>query len=227
LVHYADPHAPYLHPEKPELKGLAAQYGQEVKRSDREFGRLLENLKKQGHFKNTLIVVFSDHGENLGDHGDAGGHHGVSIYDEVVRVPLLIAGPGLKAGRVKDPVSLIDLAPTLLELKGLPPLPGADGRSLAGYLLGEPPEPSFSISEFYDFGHRLRSITEGRFKLIIDQRNGTHMFFDVITDPGELKDLSEVLPEDRARLQRNLDLWIEDRADPSQRNPERCKALVY
>ena len=216
VAHYADPHAPYL----AEGDDLRARYLGEVRDTDAEIGRLLEAL--EGVRDETVLVVFSDHGENLGDHGDLGGHHGVSLYDEVARVPLLVAGPGFEPRRVSDPVSLVDLAPTLLDLLGEGSLDDPDGRSLAGYLLGEPPPPTYTISEFYDFGHALRAVVDGRYKLVRDVRHNAAQLFDVVADPGELRDLSTREPERVAALQRTLDTWVDGRADPSQPNPAAC-----
>ena len=231
-VHLADPHVPYdRHPSAPvPAEGfdseLAAGYAGEIAFVDQQLGVLLDGLDKEGLLTEAVVVVFSDHGENLGDHGDAGGHHGVSLYDEVTHVPLLIRGPMLQAGRVADPVSIADIAPTLLTLVGARPLDAPDGRSLAGYLLGEPPPPTFTISEFYDFGHRLRAVVEGRHKLIDDVRHNVRQLFDIIEDPHETRDLSQAEPERASALQALLDEWVETRADQTSGVQGRCKDLV-
>ncbi len=217
VAHYADPHAPYLAPGVT----LRERYRGEVRDTDAEVGRLLEALEDVRD--ETVLLVFSDHGENLGDHGDLGGHHGVSLYDEVTRVPLLVSGPGFTPSRVSDPVSVVDLAPTLLDLVGEAALDDPDGRSLAGYLLGEPPPPTFTVSEFYDFGHKLRAVVDGRFKLIQEVRFNARQLFDVVADPEELDDLSTREPERMAALQHTLDTWVETRADPSEPKPRKCE----
>ncbi len=198
----------------------------EVRATDGQFGKLLKGLEKGGFLENAIVVDFADHGENLGDRWEAGGHHGVSLYDEVIRVPMAIQGPGIAPARIKDPVSVVDLGPTILDLLGLDPLPDPDGRSLAGYLLGEPPAPSYSISEFYDFDHRLRSIVQGRYKLIVDVRHGASMLFDVIADPGETQDLSADNSTTARALEETLNLWVDDCADPSDRAGSTCTRLV-
>lgn len=226
VAHYADPHAPYRpHPQFPAASDdLVDRYRAEVRATDHEVGRLLRAIDARE--RPTIVAVFSDHGENLGDHGQKGGHHGVSVYDEVVRVPLMIAGPGIEPRRVADPVSIVDLAPTLLDLIGADGLPGADGRSLAGHLFGEPMPPAPTVSEFYDFGLTLRAIVDGRYKLIRDVRLGSVQLFDLATDPGELVDIAGRAPDVTQRLGEWLDTWVEYRVDPVERDPSRCKNLV-
>ncbi len=225
VAHYADAHAPYkAHDAFPAASDdLRDRYAAEVRATDHEVGRLLDEIRRVG--RPTLVVVFADHGENLGDHGGKGGHHGVSVYDEVVRVPLLVGGPGIAPHVVDDPVSLVDVAPTLVELLGGRPLSDPDGRSLAGYLLGEPPQPSYTISEFYDFGYRLRALVDGPLKLVVDERRNVVQLFDVVADPAERYDLAASRPDDAARLRSILDAWVELRADPVEAHPERCKDL--
>ncbi|MBU0553230.1 sulfatase [Myxococcota bacterium] len=221
VAHYADPHAPYLAHGAPG-RGLAARYRGEVAYADAQLGQLLAALKAQGRLDDTIIIVFSDHGENLGDHGDAGGHHGVSLYDEVLRVPLGVYAPGVAPRVVEAPVSVVDIAPTILELVGARPLKGADGRSLAGYLFDAPPPPAPTISEFYDFDHRLQAIVDGRHKLILDARHNARLLFDVIADPQERKDLLTQAPEVARRLNALLDRWVDERSDPTQPRPREC-----
>lgn len=225
LVHYADPHSPYLsHPGiAPRGAGIAAAYGAEVEATDRELGALLAALAEQGRADDTVVVVLSDHGENLGERGSRGGHHGVSVYDEDVRVPLVVHLPGREATRIDAPVSIADVAPTLLELLGAAPLPDADGRSLAGPIFGAAPQAGrWTLSEYYDPDYQLRAIVSGHHKLIQDVGSGVARLYDVRRDPGELRDLARAEPERRAELSGLLDTWIEHRADPTEPHPERC-----
>jgi arylsulfatase A-like enzyme len=228
LGHFADAHAPYkINPKfAPKDASMQAHYAAEVRFTDYHVGRLLEDLERFGRMKDTVIVVFADHGENLGEHGDAGGHHGVSLFDEVVRVPLMIYVPDVAPRTVNAPVSLADLGPTLLALAGARPLRDADGRSLAGYFFDAPPPEAPTISEFYDFDHRLRAIVHGRHKLIEDAHHGVRLLFDVVADPGELNDLLAERPEVAAGLQTWLDTWVEHGVDAEERGSERCRHLV-
>ena len=118
-----------------ELAHLRARYDDEVASTDREFGRFLDLLRFLDLYDSSLIVLLSDHGEELGDHGGFG--HGRTLYEEVLHVPLIIKFPGSRwAGRTVDqPVSTLDMVPTLLEVLGVDLAPGEhDGRSLSGLL---------------------------------------------------------------------------------------------
>jgi arylsulfatase A-like enzyme len=127
-VHMFDPHDPYEAPS-PYRERHADPYDAEAACSDHALGRLIDALLARGG-KPPWILVTSDHGEALGDHGEA--THGIFLYESTLLVPLVVVppGPGM-AGIVLDhPVTLADLAPTMLEAAGLPPLPASDGRSL-------------------------------------------------------------------------------------------------
>ena len=126
-VHLYDPHAPYQPPEESRRKANGEAYGGEVSYADEQVGRLIAALTAAGH-ADPVIVVMGDHGESLGEHGEPG--HGMLLYEGAVRIPLVIAGPGVPHGERSDPVSLVDVAPTLLARAGLPPWPNVDGRDL-------------------------------------------------------------------------------------------------
>jgi arylsulfatase A-like enzyme len=130
---------------------VRARYDGEIRYADAEIGRLLDALREAGALEDTIVVFTSDHGEGFGDHNDWF-EHGYTAYEEVCRVPLLIAGPGLPAGTTAADVSLADLAPTLIELAGLrgrevPAASGASGvtgvagRSLAALVRDPPARP--------------------------------------------------------------------------------------
>lgn len=161
-VHYFDPHQPYAPPEgfelapgvpvdlegrrpppavgRARLGELIRAYRGEVRYTDAELGRLLDALREDGRLDRIALVVTADHGEAFGDHGQLG--HGVSLYEELVRVPLLVRGPGIPAGRrLHGPVQLEDLMPTLLEWLGQPVPPDLDGVSLLGWLRGQGAAP--------------------------------------------------------------------------------------
>ncbi|MCP4447758.1 MAG: sulfatase-like hydrolase/transferase [Myxococcales bacterium] len=159
----------------------------------------------------TIIVVTSDHGEGLGDHGIK--HHGASLYNSEIRVPMLIAGPGISAGRKQQVVGLADLAPTLMELAGFeaPGMPHMDGQSVAPVLRGEA-DDVLGVGEAYSQMISDRSVHQsqaavisGRFKLI-SREGGRYELFDMSRDPREAKDIKEKAPKlfesMKARLKR-------------------------
>ncbi len=170
-----------------DLRALQARYDHEVAYSDAAVGELVEQLRELGLYEDTLILVTSDHGEAFLEHGQLG--HGFAPHEELLRVPLVIRQPSrLSAftGRVERPVGLIDVMPTLLELAGLEPQPGAQGESIVPLLRGEEMAERVIFSDTFDaFGARSRA-----HKLIWynDERKE---FFDLTTDPGELNSMAE------------------------------------
>ena len=109
-------------------------------------GRLLDALAARADYDRTWIIVVADHGEGLGEHGEA--THGVLLYDPTVHVPLIVRPPGGRAAVVSTPTSLVDLVPTVLALAGLPAA-GLDGRSLVPQLSGAPPDPVDADRDVY------------------------------------------------------------------------------
>jgi arylsulfatase A-like enzyme len=121
----------HLRPEevKPEdLRHLLALYDGEIRYTDNEIGRFFAHLKERNLLRNTLIVVTSDHGEEFLDHGSW--EHQKTVYEEVIRVPLMVSGPGVAPRHEGRPVSLLDIAPTILDFLSLKPAPSMKGVSL-------------------------------------------------------------------------------------------------
>src|SRR5207248_145933 len=125
-IHLYDPHAPYQAP--PEYARGRAPYDAEVAYADAMIGRGLDTLRAAGELDRTIVIVVGDHGEALGEHGEA--THGLFAYDATLRVPLIVNAPGIPAGVVRAPVSHVDLVPTVLELLGIVVPSELDGRSL-------------------------------------------------------------------------------------------------
>jgi choline-sulfatase len=166
-----------------DKRRLEALHDGEISYHDNEMGKFIERMKALGLWDDTLFVITSDHGEEFNDHGSWG--HGHSTYQELLHVPLLFRQPGAVPAEttVSTVVSTIDIAPTVLELSGTPPMPAAEGVSLAGYFQGQPPaRPAVAFSDFLD---DRRVITTGRWKLVL--RGLTADFFDLQEDPGEQK----------------------------------------
>lgn len=157
------------------------RYRKAVRWVDREVGRLLEGLAARGLAETTVVVLSSDHGEGLGDNGiDL---HGESVFEEEVRVPLAIRIPGANPAVVDAPVSLVDLAPTLLALVGAPPDPRMVGRSLVP-LLRDPgaawPHDVHTMSRRDTY-----ALVRGRDKIVYDAGADVMLRFDLAADPTE------------------------------------------
>ncbi len=232
FVHYFDPHDPYVPPpdfvppfepgpkEQLKLNRTIFLYDVLLAFTDQEIGRLLDALAQRGLAEDTLVVVTGDHGEGLMQHGHM--FHGVHLYEEGVRVPLIVRWPGrLPKGRVEpDPVGLIDLPPTLLELAGVDGVDAHAGSSLAPHLRGEgggsADRAVFLYRRHYEGGEVAPGVTakgekfavrEGRWKLIEGPEEQSLELFDLDADPGETRDVSGGHPDVVARLQRALSGW--------------------
>jgi arylsulfatase A-like enzyme/Flp pilus assembly protein TadD len=202
-VHLFDPHAPYLPPPPFRERFARSRYDGEVAYADAQVGRLLEWLDRTGRAGRTLVVVTSDHGEGLGDHGED--EHLFFVYDSTLRVPLLLRWPGtLPAGRrVGGQFRSVDLMPTLLDLVGLSPSP-ASGQSRAAELRagGKLPDNESYAESLYGqlhFGYApLRALRGEGWKYIDAPRPE---LYDLRTDPGETKNRMG----DRAPVARAMD----------------------
>ncbi len=210
-VHYYDPHAPYAPPESPGRALHGTGYDREISYVDSCFGDLVARLRQRGLLDDILLVVAGDHGESLGHHGELS--HGVFLYEPAMRVPFFIRAPGLvpEGRRVPDLVELIDVAPTILDLLGLPPLADASGRSLRPLLHGEAEtDGRLVFAETFmpriEFGwSELRMVRDKRFKYIQAPRPE---LYDLREDPAEAVNLYSLEPERTAEMAAALQNWV-------------------
>jgi arylsulfatase A-like enzyme len=165
---------------------------------DEQIGRLLQFLSQRGVYDQTLIIVTGDHGECLGEHRHF--QHD-EMWEEVIRVPLLIKRPGQTEAQVlKDNYRLLDLAPTVLDLVGVGPGPEMQGRSFLGPLLGGPEQGRPVFVTRTNPEADLAAVVIGRSKLIYQLDTGRSELFDLAADPGEQVDLSSREPAIRDQL---------------------------
>jgi arylsulfatase A-like enzyme len=252
-VQYVAPHTPYLpHPVgiiktqpafTPEnsalLKGL---YDGEVEYTDRVFADLMKRLERTGFLKDAIVVFTSDHGEEFKEHGRW--KHGHTLYQQGLRVPVIIKAPGLPAGsRIGRRVSLLDIAPTLLDLAGVPAMPSCRGRSLKPLALGQAedlqPRAFFSdvASRHLNPNHNLFSVTQDDWKIIRRRRTSGDLvseeLYDLGSDPAERRRL---IPEETgglaADLRTRLDEFEKARRERrgqsiSDEEMQRLRALGY
>lgn len=228
-VHYFDPHDERLVPPPgatpvfaprgaTEGDAYQALYEREICYMDIQIGRLFDALKADGRFDSTLTIAVADHGEGLGDHD--WWRHGI-LYQEQIRVPLLMRGPGIPVGRVvPDMVRTIDIAPTIAEAVGLAPAPPVTGRSVLPLLRGEhDAEPRLAYSDLVDLqipwqNARARAnlapeclycVTDGRWKLIWHQHAEEESeLYQLATDPGEAHNVIREHPDECRRLMHEL-----------------------
>jgi arylsulfatase A-like enzyme len=175
---------------------------------DNLVGQMLTKLEESGLHGNTTVILTADHGEALFEHGYIG--HNTQLYEESIRVPLIVKVPGVAPGRVSDVVELIDLAPTVLELMGLDdPAALADmqGRSLAPLLQGISVEGRLAFSRTLWSKPRY-SARDGRFKLIWDSRADTVELYDLMDDPRETANLVSQRSVVAGFLRQQLYQWL-------------------
>jgi tetratricopeptide (TPR) repeat protein len=200
FLHLDEPHKPYALPDR---FAEYAEYDGAVAYSDEIVGRLVRYLKSHQMYDRSTIVVLSDHGEGLGDHGEQ--QHGVFLHDEAIHVPLIVKQEGnAGAGRRVDAVvQHIDLVPTILELVKTSVPGGLRGRSLKPLLDGTghmPARPVYSEAFYprYQFGwSELVALTDERYRYV---RAPTEELYDLARDPGEHQNVARD-PAAAAQLQ--------------------------
>jgi arylsulfatase A-like enzyme len=220
FVHLFEPHSAYVKHRQYRylargVAGLKERYGYEVAFADAWLGRLLEGLSSSGLARNTALVLFSDHGEAFGEHKFY--FHGQALYEEVLRVPLIVHVPGMAPRVVQSTAALIDIAPTMLELFGLSIPPSYQGRSLLPQLRGEKrvesreigavllPYPAWPMGQqalILDNEKVLMRIGENRFEA-----------YDLAQDPREKRNLLQTDPGRAAQLRQRYELFAERMLD--------------
>jgi arylsulfatase A-like enzyme/Tfp pilus assembly protein PilF len=231
FLHLYEPHTPYAPPER--HRRFAHPYDGDVAYADELVGRFLDRLRAKGILDRAVVAFTSDHGEGLNDHGEE--EHGIFLYREAVHVPLVLRLPGaMRAGtRVKGTVALADVAPTLLDLAGMPQ-DGIDAVSLRPAVAAgrAEPRPVYSETLFprYHYGwSELYAVTEARYRYI---RAPRPELFDVARDPAEKENViaSSAAAADKMKawLERQVDLGKV--APPEAVSPEvleKLQALGY
>lgn len=208
FVHIYEPHKPYTPPPR---FTTADRYDGEVEHADEIVGRFIEHLKTKQLYDRATIVLLSDHGEGLGDHGED--EHGIFLYRETIRVPLIIKLPASRGAgrRVAAPVQHIDIPPTILDLVGAAAADDWRGRSLRPLLDGSGPLAkttiySESLSPRYHFGwSELYALSDDRYRLIRAPRDE---LYDIQQDPNELKSIAGERLQVRSAMRSVLDAII-------------------
>ena len=233
FVHLYEPHAPYQ-PPAAFAAGEEHPYYGEVAAADKALEPLLRPLLEQGRNGRTLVILTSDHGESLGEHGES--THGVFAYEATLRVPLVVYAPALFRPRVvAEPVRHVDLVPTVLDTLGLDVPAELPGRSLlpllAGRAAGDAPPGYFEA---------ISTSINRRWAPLYGLRVGALKYvdlplpelYDLGVDPGEVLNLAAARPQDLERMDARLKLLrVRDRGvTPTQESPEtleRLRALGY
>jgi arylsulfatase A-like enzyme/Tfp pilus assembly protein PilF len=229
FLHLYEPHTPYAPPEPFASRYAGRPYDGEIASADAIVGGVIAGLKQAGLYDRAAILLLSDHGEGLGDHGEQ--EHGIFLYREALQVPMILKLPGSRRGgsRVARPAQIVDVFPTLLALVGIA-LPREAAGAFPGRSLLAPPsgEPRDLYAEtFYPRLHfgwsALTSLIRGRFHYI---HAPTPEFYDLAADPGEKAD---ALPRERrayASLNQALQGMERPLQAPGAVDPETARRLA-
>jgi choline-sulfatase len=223
LLHLYEPHAPYDPPE-PYRSRYALPYDGEIATADAIVGGFIDFLKARNLYDRAVIILLSDHGEGLSEHGEA--EHGIFLYREDLHVPLLLKLPGnAQAGStIKAPAALIDVLPTVASLTGIqaPALRGASLLELDHY-----PPRSLYAESLYPRIHLgwsdLRSLVDAEHHLI---RAPSAELYDMTRDPAEKTNIIESERRVYAGMRRELDTYGSGMPAPARIDPEEAKRLA-
>jgi arylsulfatase A-like enzyme len=192
-----------------DLAYLISQYDGEIAYCDDALGGFFSALKRMDLYDRALIILTSDHGEEFLDH--QGLDHGHTLFDELIRVPLIIKMPGnAEAGRVvSSQVRLIDIMPTIFDVLDLSPPGDMAGSSLLPLIRGrDPGHGRQAFSEALLYGEEKKSIRDESIKLIYDPVGGRHMLFDLSQDPKEQRNLYRRRPDAAEKMRAKLAAYL-------------------
>lgn len=223
-----------------ELTKIINLYDGEINYIDRAIGSLLTALEKRKTLDNTFVIVTADHGQQFMEHGDFG--HGLYLYDEIIKVPLIINGPGLKRAAINEQVSLLDLAPTILDLLEVHKPDSFQGDSLVPSIMDR--GKIKSLEAISEEGRRRRaSLKPDGIKANLDVQNrkislrtrkwkyiyiesGQHELYDLEYDPMETRNLIGAEPEIAAELKSKIMAHIQFEGKSTTTEEERIKAKI-
>jgi choline-sulfatase len=196
--HFLDPHDQYMPHDKDGIpsygKKLRDQYDGEVQFTDGYVGKLLEFAKKQVWWSETALLITSDHGEALGEHGQY--RHGFELWENLVRVPLFVCAPGAAPRHIDAKRTGLDLAPTILELLSVPAEPSFTGQSLVAEVYGGKADDKDIVVDLPATSNndKRRALVHDHFKIIGYGESMFSRVFDLEKDPGEMSPVSSSDP---------------------------------
>jgi len=225
FLHLFEPHSPY-EPIEPFKSRYASAYDGEIATADQIVGRFIDDLKSNGIYDNAIIVLMSDHGEGLSEHGEP--EHGIFLYREAIHVPLMVKLPKAARGGETDaaPVSLIDIFPTIAELTDATPPANLQGKSLLHHIAADAQRRVYSET-LYPRIHlgwsELRSLEGTQYHYIEAPRPE---LYDMNGDPGERQNVLATERRTYASMRDELAKYGNEIALPSQIDPEEAKKLA-
>jgi arylsulfatase A-like enzyme/Flp pilus assembly protein TadD len=219
-VHFYDPHGIYNPPSPYKEMYKNDLYSGEVSFADHYVGKVLSTLKELGLKDKTLIVFAGDHGEGLGEHGETG--HGIFVYDETLKVPLIFSYPKLIAQDrvVKEQVRLIDIMPTILDLVNIKKNKEIQGQSLAGILKGEEKpqdRTAFSVTRYAQIHFNWSEMQSWRTKDWKYIKSTEPELYNISKDPDELVNLIDKRKDIAKSMEKDLDEFFKKTAAPEKK----------
>lgn len=192
-----------------DIDHIIASYDGEIKSVDEKIGLLLKQLDGMGYGDNTLIIILADHGDEFMEHG--GVAHGHTLYEELIRIPLIMKGPVLpKNVHIRGLAQSIDIAPTILDILDLQPGREMEGKSLVPLIFKGKKVHNAVYSERKSYqGEFSRAVRTEKWKLIKDYKTKQSLLFDLENDPGESRNVNEQYPKILADLERQLSGWLD------------------
>ena len=220
LLHLYEPHAPYDAPEP--YRSQFQPYDAEIAAADAVVGRFLDSLKSRGLYDDALIVLLSDHGEGLGDHGED--EHGIFLYREAIQVPLIVKLPhGARAARVHDTVGLRDVMPAILDELHIALPPGLDSRPIFRHATPRAVYSETFYPRFHFGWSDLHSLTDGAKHFIQAPRPE---LYDLAADPRETENLIDRDRRTYAAMKAAIAPMVVPAASPSAIPPEEAAKLA-
>jgi len=211
-AHYIDPHGRYVaHPDVADYGSKDEDlYDAELKWTDQEVGRLLDELRRLPSTENTIIIITSDHGESMGEHNVPLGTHGIALYRELLHVPLIFYIPDNPAREIGGATSNLDIVPTIAELCGIDVKDlSFEGKSLVTQLFtGRPDTERIVFAETNAPGKQRAAISEA-WKLIYYVNNNVYELFDLVRDRDERNNLAPSQPPELQKMQEALQNWMD------------------
>jgi arylsulfatase A-like enzyme/HEAT repeat protein len=204
-IHFFEPHEPYeTHEGYGFGPGDIDRYDSEIAYTDAAVGRLITEVRRKR--PGTIVVIAADHGEEFDEHG--GRYHGSTLYEEQLRVPLIVSVPGIPPAVVNGQVELIDVTPTVLNLLDIPVPARMRGTDL-GPWLATPAAPASRLPPAFAEVEDRRMVVWRNEKLLCDLRWGFCAYYDLATDPGEKRNLAEEQPDRASAMRGLLDHWLD------------------
>jgi len=214
-----------------DYKFWRALYDEKINDSDQQFGNFLSEFKKMGLDKNTIIIILSDHGTELGEHGRM--DHGFTLYDELIRVPLIIKFPSGVKGIVKKQVNSVDLMPTIIDVLGLNINKNVQsqmrGKSLIPLMTGKEKigRDAFSETDYRNYTHKKSLRTADGWKFIYTFENNKKELYNLNKDPEEKNNLISGEAQKAYELEQRLFGYIKNTGQDENKLKETGCLPVY